>query len=109
MTSVRADQNRERGKADERDIARRLGGVRHPANTGGPEDISHSKLAIQVKGGKNVTTKVIRDGMASAEVAGSASGKLPTLVLVDRSASRLKRYIVFDLDRWIEWQSSSVT
>lgn len=44
MTSVKASRNKARGKADERDVARILGGKRHPADTGGDEDVEHHEL-----------------------------------------------------------------
>jgi hypothetical protein len=100
MTTAKAPANKRRGADDERDVARIIGGKRHPADTGGPEDILHPELAVQVKGGGQVVTSVLRQGMAQAMVAGIASGKLPACVLVDRRGTRIARYIVFDLAQW---------
>lgn len=103
MTRVSASQNKARGAADERDIAKRLGGKRHPADTGGDEDIEHPELCIQVKGGGTVVTEVMRGAMASAKAAANHPAKLPAVALVDRRGTRLQRYIVFDLDQWAAW------
>lgn len=103
MTTVSARNNKARGKQDERDVARIIGGKRHPADSGGHEDIEHSELAIQVKGGGTCVTEIMRVGMASAKAAGAVSGKLPALVLVDRRGTRLQRYIVFDLAQWCDY------
>ena len=103
MTKVSARQNKQRGKQDERDIARFLGGKRHLADTGGPEDVQHDWLAIQVKGGKTVITQAIRDGMASAKLAATGRNVLPVVAVVDRRGSRLDRYLVFDLHQFASW------
>ena len=92
-----------RAKQDERDVARILGGKRHPADAGGPEDIEHPELSIQVKGGSAVVTEVMRAGMAQAVAGAATSGKLPALVLVDRRGTRNRRYIVFGLETWADW------
>jgi hypothetical protein len=89
----------------ERDIARRLGGKRHPADQGGGEDIEHPELCLQVKSGLAVVNQILRDGMASAKAC--ANGKLPAVALVDRSRGRLARYLVFDLDQWADWYGYS--
>ena len=94
----RGKRSQIRAKTYESDIAKRLGGTRHPANTGGPEDVEHSVFCVQVKSGKMVVTQVIRDGMAAATAASAGTDKLPALVLVDRRTARLQRYIMFDLD-----------
>jgi hypothetical protein len=101
VTEVNPARNKARGKQDERDVARIMGGERHPADTGGDEDVSHPLFAIQVKGGKTVVTQVMRDGMASAQRA--AGDKLPALVTVDRRGTRLQRWITFPLDDFMEW------
>ena len=103
MTRVSAAQNKARGKVDERDIARRIGGKRHPADTGGDEDIEHPEYCVQVKGGLSCVTQVMRDAMASAKAAANYPAKLPAVALVDRRGTRLARYIVFDLDQWCAW------
>ena len=94
----RGKRSQLRAKTYETDIARRLGGTRHPANTGGQEDVAHPVFALQVKSGKAVVTQVIRDGMAAATAASAGTDKLSALVLVDRRPARLQRYIVFGLD-----------
>lgn len=79
--------NKSRGRADENYVAKRLGGVRHLANTGGPEDVRHPDLVIQVKGGKSVITEILRQAMVTA-VKGLAmypgSSKIPAVVTADR-------------------------
>lgn len=103
MTTVKASRNKERGKADERDVARILGGTRHPADVGGDEDVEHPDLCIQVKGGLRVVNDTIRLGLRSAQ--NKKNGKLPCVVLVDRGGTRISRYIVFDLQEWADWRS----
>ena len=100
MTRVSASRNKARGKQDERDVARILGGVRHMADTGGPEDVSHPLYAIQVKGGMTVVTAVMRAGLASAIKAAEGTDKLPMLALVDRSGGRLQRWVCFPMEAW---------
>ncbi len=93
MTKTNPNRNKHRGADDERDHAHRLGGRRHLANTGGPEDVEHPGFAVQVKGGKTVTTTIFRSGMDDAEEASLLSGKPPLLAITDRSGSRLRRYV----------------
>lgn len=102
MTSVKASRNKARGKADERDVARILGGTRHPADTGGDEDVEHHELCIQVKGGLRVANDTIRNGLKAAQQ--KEGGKLPALVLVDRAGTRVSRYILFDLQEFANWR-----
>lgn len=104
----RGRNNKQRAKSDERDIARRLGGKRHPADTGGCEDIEHPELCIQVKGGATVVTEIIRRGLAAAKASANYPAKLPVLAIVDRRGTRLQRYIVFDLDQWAAWHGYGV-
>ena len=101
--SARSRASKSRSKQDERDIARFLGGQRHLADTGGPEDVKHEWLAIQVKGGKTVITQAIRDGMASAKLAATGRNVLPVVAVVDRRGTRLDRYLVFDLHQFCAW------
>lgn len=108
MSHVTAARNKARSKDDERDIARRLGARRHLADTGGPEDCEHDWLCIQVKGGLRVMTEVVREGMASAKAGAAGKNKLPCVAVVDRSGTRLRRYIVFELDAWAEWNGIEV-
>lgn len=103
VTRVSAKRNRDRGASDEKDIAKRLGAKRHWANSGGPEDLEHPSMSIQVKGGLSCVTQVMRDAMASAKAAANYPAKLPAVALVDRRGTRLARYIVFDLDQWCAW------
>lgn len=93
MTKTNPKRNKGRGADDERDHGHRLGGRRHLANTGGPEDVEHPQFAIQVKGGKSVTTAIFRSGMDDAEEASLRSGKPPLLAITDRSGDRLRRYV----------------
>ncbi len=103
MTNVTAARNKARGKEDERRVARLLGGERHKADTGGPEDVSHPWLSIQVKGGKRVMTAEVRAGVESARVAAVGTTKLPICAVVDRSGTRLRDYIVIDTEDFITW------
>jgi len=110
MTALRHTDNaskgrnsKARGKQDERDVARILGGKRHPADTGGDCDIDHPSLAIQVKGGSTTVTEIIRTGMASAKAAALGTGKLPVLVVVDRRGTRLARYAIIELGAFADW------
>src|SRR3990167_11182629 len=98
--SRRGRNAKARGKADEREIARRLGGQRYPADTGGEADIDHPTFCIQVKGGAAVATQVMRDALASARAAAVGTGKLPTVALVDRRGSRNQRWLCFDLEEF---------
>lgn len=101
MTKVTSKANKSRAKSDERDVARILGGERHPADVGGPEDVRHPYLSIQVKGGLAVVNDTIRNGLRAAQA--TTEAKLPALVLVDRKGTRIARYIVFDLAQWADW------
>ena len=93
--------NQRRGAADERDVARILGGQRHKANAGGPgDDILHSALMIEIKGGQRVANNILRDAMANANAAAVNTTKQPCVVLVDRAGTRTRRYIVFELEPW---------
>jgi hypothetical protein len=100
VTPVTSKANKARGKADERDVAALLGGKRHPADVGGPEDVYVESLglSVQVKG-RAAVPDYLRDGMESARVAAAArTGWTGVLVLVDRSGTRLRRYVVMDLE-----------
>jgi hypothetical protein len=99
MTKVTARASKARAKQDERDVARLLGGERHPADMGGPEDVSHPTLAIQVKGRASVPD-YLREGMAAAQAAAAGTIKLPVLVLVDRSGTRVQRYAIIPLEEF---------
>ena len=105
MTNVRRGiaRNKERGKTDEKDVARILGGRRHLADTGGPEDVAHESLAIQVKGGQRVINDTVRAGVDSARVAAVGTHKLPVCVVVDRSGTRIRRYAVMLLEDFAAW------
>jgi hypothetical protein len=102
MTRVTAARNKARSKEDEKDVARILGATRHWADTGGPEDCAHPVLCIQVKGGKAVVNDTLREGMASAKAGAAGTSKLPCVVLVDRKGTRVKRYVVFELEAYAD-------
>lgn len=95
--------NKQRGASYEREVARILGGTRHKADTGGPEDIRHPWLAVQIKSGLTVGSVALRDGMALARAAAAGTNKLPATVLVDRRGTRLQRFICFDLEAFADW------
>ena len=97
--SRRGKRNKERGKVDERDIGRRLGLTRFPADVGGSLDLRGKGLAIQVKGGATVASAIMRQAMAEAQ-AGAADypGHIACIALVDRRARPLRRFICFDVD-----------
>lgn len=102
MTKVSPLRNKKRGAEDERDVGRILGATRHPADTGGKEDLEHPTLCIQVKGGLRVVTDTIREGLDAATAA-CPPGKLPVLVVVDRAGTRLRRFVVMDLGVFADW------
>lgn len=105
MTNTRKGiaRNKERGKNDEREVARLLGGKRHPADIGGPEDVQHESLAIQVKGGSRLVNQTVRMGVDSARAAAVGTHKLPVCVLVDRSGNRIRRFVVMTLEDFSAW------
>lgn len=96
-------RNKERGKADERDVARILGGQRHLADSGGKEDVAHNDLAIQVKGGSRVMNDTVRFGVDAARAAAQGTQKFPVCVVVDRSSARIRRYAVMLLEDFAAW------
>ena len=100
-------RSKSRGKADERYVARLLGVARYPADTGGGADIALPGYSIQVKGGGTVATVVMREGMDSAR-ASASPGEIPAVVLIDRRVpNRLRRFIVFDLGEWADYNGYS--
>ena len=103
VTRVSAARNKQRAKDDERDIARRLGGTRHWADTGGKEDVSHPFLSIQVKAGLRVANDTIREGLDAARASAVTQEKLGALAVVDRAGGRVRRFLVFDLDEFANW------
>ena len=103
MTRATAAQNKARGASDERDVARLLGGRRHLADTGGPEDVAHDWLAIQVRGGKRLMTDPVRTGVDAARAAANGATKLPVCVVVDRAGTRIRRYVVVELADFAAW------
>ena len=107
--SARGRASKRRGAQDERDVARIIGGRRHLADTGGPEDIRHDWLAVQVKGGGAVVTRAMRDGHAQAVTAAGGHHKLAAVVLVDRRGTRLRRYIAFELQEYANWMGIKPT
>lgn len=94
--------NKSRSKIYENEVAAIVGGKRHLADTGGPEDVSHPWLAIQVKSGLALINKTISEGLDTARKAVKGKEKLPCLVAVHRG-TRIKRYIIFDLDEFADW------
>jgi hypothetical protein len=96
--------NRARGAKYENDIAKILGGKRHWANSGGQEDVSHERYAIQCKSGERIWNQTLRNGVASAVAAAGSTGKLPLLVVIDRAGTRLKRYAVIQLEDFCDWE-----
>lgn len=101
--SKRGRNNKLRAKVDERDIAKRLGGTRHRADSGGPEDIAHPWMAVQVRGGQRLMTDAVRTGVDAARVARGSAAKLPVCVVVDRAGPRLRRFVVIELDDFLAW------
>ena len=55
--------------------------------------MEHPQFAVQVKGGKVVTTTTFRSGMDDAIEAFVRSGKPPLLAITDRSGTTLRRYV----------------
>ena len=105
MTRVSAARNKHRGAEDERRIARLLGAVRHKADSGGPEDLHHEWLSIQVKGGLTVMNNTLRAGVESARVAAAGTTKLPICAVVDRAGTRLRYYVVLELEDFASWNN----
>jgi hypothetical protein len=102
MTKVSAHQNRARGAQDERDIDKLLGGNgRWEANSGGKEDVRHDLFAIQVKGGKSVTTATMRSALEDARIAGATNGRTPLVALVDRQGPRIQRWVCFPMEEFV--------
>lgn len=83
-----------RGKADERRIGKILGLTRFPADTGGAIDLRGYGFAIQVKGGYTVTTSIMREALGQAR-AGTGTGEIPCVALVDRSGARIQEWLCF--------------
>ncbi len=99
---TRGRRSKQRGKSDERYANKALSGNgRYPADTGGLLDVDHDWLAIQVKGGAQ-PAKALREGLQQAQ-AGSPVGKLPCVVIMDRSGVGVRRYIAFDLAEYADW------
>ena len=101
--SRRGRNSKSRAKTYEREVARKIGGTRHKADTGGPEDVEHSELAVQVKSGLAVVTQAMREGMAAAQAAAVGKNKLPVVALVDRKGTRLGWWLCFEMDQWAAW------
>jgi hypothetical protein len=94
--------NKDRAKTYENDAAALLGGKRHLANTGGPEDVLHPWLAVQVKSGLSLVNQIILGGLASAQIAAEGVEKLPCVMLYDRRG-RVGRYILFEAEEFARW------
>lgn len=97
MTTTAQRNNKARAKVAERRVAAMLGGKRHLADTGGPEDVKHDLFAVQVKSGLKVVNDTIRTGIASAKAAAVGTAKMPILVVEDRAGTRLAHYVVIEM------------
>ena len=95
----------------EREVARRLGGSRFPANTGGPVDVSAPGVACQVKELRVCSLAELErlavaiDTVARAQVDPVTREPRPVtgIVVVKRSAGRGKEtvpLVVLTLDAW---------
>ena len=83
-------------KQAERDIASLFGSKRNPNNGENREDISHARLSIEVKHGKQVP-KLIVDAMGQAK-RNAPAGKVPVVALHPKgSRSRYTCITVSDL------------
>lgn len=104
--------NKARAKGFERDVARILGGKRFLADTGGPLDVEHESLGIQVKSGGSVVTEVAATGLRSAKAGSVGKSLLPCVVLIDRrrrvgEGNRNGKYIMFDLEEFAAYHGYS--
>ena len=97
-------RNGKRGAIEERAVAKRLGGKRYLANSGGPVDIKHDWLRIQVKSGLRVLSQKQLDALDVVK-AGCPKTHLPCAVfsLREGQGKRTRRVIAFDLDDFAEW------
>ena len=91
-------------KAAERRIAKILGGRRYPANTGGPEDIEHEELSVQVKHRKNLPIW-IKSAILDAEA--TAGARLPIAVLHERYSPYEDSLVIMRLSEFVEWWGGS--
>lgn len=100
----RGRNNKSRAKGYERDVARIVGGIRYPADTGGTaKDVESADLVLGVRSNAVPLNKRIVESLDAARVDAALSHKLGGCVYVDRSGTRLRRFIVFDLDDYAEW------
>lgn len=103
-TTRRARASKRKGVAYEKRAAATFGTSRFPANTGGPIDLLPvDGMYIQVKGGKAVTTAVMRDGMAKARAAAALHDGLPCVYLVDARGARLDDWVCFPAKAFAAW------
>lgn len=101
--SIIGRRSKTRGKADERWVANRIGGKRHPADSGGGEDVHVEGLCIQVKSGIRLLNNTIRFGLDSARSTAS-SAEIGCLVVIDRpQGRRLRSVIMFDYEEYCNW------
>lgn len=102
MTRITAARNKERGKSDERRAAEIVGTARYPADTGGAIDlIPWAGHYAQVKGGLRVVSEFQKRALDGARaVAAADPAGIGTLILIDRSGSALREFVMFDLREW---------
>jgi len=86
-------------KAEEREVAARLGGERVPVTgrgRGHAPDIQHNWLSIEVKSGRNaLSAKTILLALEQARASAKKNGGLPIAVCVQSSGrGKPKRYVV---------------
>jgi hypothetical protein len=72
-------------KAHERDVARLLGGARHPANRGGRVDVTSDRFVAQCKNVRAMSLAQIEALAVEIEGLGERAGKVG-LVVIKRSA-----------------------
>ncbi len=103
-TPRRARASNRPGAAYKKRTTATFGTSRFPANTGGPIDLLPvDGMYIQVKGGKAVTTAVMRDGMAKARAAAALHDGLPCVYLVDARGTRLEEWVCFPAKEFAAW------
>ncbi len=68
-------------KHEERQVARMLGGKRHPANSGGPIDVESDHLVCQVKHCKTMSLREIEAESVQIERVGQEKGKTGILCI----------------------------
>ena len=94
----RGRNNRQRGNAIERDIAKLLG-LRRVGQFGGPEDVSGDMFIVQVKSGGAFSERF----WSWLKALPQNAGQTPLLVVTDAPGPGHKRraVVILDLDEWI--------